>query len=85
VQRPGLARVAPGERGHAIEVEVWEMPAAHFGTFVAGIPAPLGIGRTELADGSQVAGFICEPAGLIDALDISAFGGWRAWLADARK
>jgi allophanate hydrolase len=81
VQRPGLARVAPGEQGYAIEVEVWEMPSAHFGTFVAGIPAPLGIGRTELADGSQVPGFICEPAGLAGALDISAFGGWRAWLA----
>ena len=80
VQRPGLARVASGEQGFAIEVEVWEMPAAHFGTFVAGIPAPLGIGRTELADGSQVSGFICEPAGLSGAQDISAFGGWRAWL-----
>jgi allophanate hydrolase len=84
VQRPGLARVAPGAQGHAIEVEVWEMPAAHFGTFVAGIPAPLGIGRTELADGSQVSGFICEPAGLTDARDISAFGGWRAWLASRK-
>jgi allophanate hydrolase len=81
VQRPGLARVAAGVEGVAIEVEVWEMPAAHFGTFVAGIPAPLGIGRTELADGSQVPGFICEPAGLTGARDISAFGGWRAWLA----
>ncbi|RXZ31119.1 allophanate hydrolase [Oxalobacteraceae bacterium CAVE-383] len=81
VQRPGLARVEPGAQGYAIEVEVWEMPVAQFGSFVAGIPAPLGIGRTELADGSWTSGFICEPAGLAGALDISAFGGWRAWLA----
>ena len=81
VRRPGLARVAEGEQGAAIEVEVWEMPAAHFGSFVAGIPAPLGIGRTLLADGRLVPGFICEAAGLVGARDITAFGAWRAWLA----
>lgn len=78
-QRPGLERVDDG--GAAIEVEVWELPEAGFGSFVAGIPAPLGIGRTQLADGTSVPGFICEPAGLADAEDITAYGGWRAWLA----
>jgi allophanate hydrolase len=77
-KRPGLERVAEG--GAAIEVEVWEMPAERFGSFVAAIPAPLGIGRTLLADGSQVPGFICEAAGLEGARDISHFGGWRAYL-----
>jgi allophanate hydrolase len=77
-KRPGLARVPGG--GVAIEVEVWEMALQEFGSFVAGIPAPLGIGRTVLADGSQVPGFICEPAGLEGAQDISHFGGWRAYL-----
>ena len=81
VRRPGLARVADGEPGAAIEVEVWEMPDEHFGSFVAGIPAPLGIGRTLLADGRSVPGFICEATGLAGARDITAFGGWRAWLA----
>jgi allophanate hydrolase len=74
-------RVGEGEAGAAIEVEVWELPARHFGSFVAAIPAPLGIGTTELADGSRVPGFICEPAGLRGAQDITPFGGWRAWLA----
>ncbi|CAG2136782.1 Allophanate hydrolase [Cupriavidus yeoncheonensis] len=78
-QRPGLVRVDDG--GAAIEVEVWELPEASFGSFVAGIPAPLGIGRTQLADGASVPGFICEPAGLAGAEDITAYGGWRAWLA----
>ncbi|AKJ29776.1 allophanate hydrolase [Caldimonas brevitalea] len=77
-QRPGLVRVDRG--GAAIEVEVWELPASAFGSFVAGIPAPLGIGRTVLADGRSVAGFICEPAGVVGATDITAYGGWRAWL-----
>ena len=81
VLRPGLIH-APGEAGTAaIEVEVWELPARHFGSFVAGIPAPLGIGKTLLEDGSSVPGFICEPAGLVGSTDITAFGGWRAWLA----
>jgi allophanate hydrolase len=80
-RRPGLVRAAAPGQGAAIEVEVWELPEQAFGSFVAGIPAPLGIGTTVLADGSTVPGFICEPAGLDGAVDITAHGGWRAWLA----
>jgi allophanate hydrolase len=78
-RRPGLMRVATG--GEAIEVEVWELPLARLGGFVAGIPAPLGIGTVELEDGTWHKGFICEPCALEDAIDITACGGWRAWLA----
>ena len=56
------------------------MPVVHFGSFVAGIPAPLGIGRTRLADGREVPGFICEPSALVGATDVTEWGGWRAWL-----
>ncbi|SMP53472.1 allophanate hydrolase [Noviherbaspirillum suwonense] len=77
--KPGLARVANG--GMAIAVEVWELPLRHFGSFVADVPAPLGIGSVELADGRIVKGFICEPSALDGAQDISAHGGWRAYLA----
>nr|WP_315237642.1 allophanate hydrolase [uncultured Albidiferax sp.] len=78
--KPGLLRVAPG-LGRQIVVEVWEMPLAHYGSFVALIPAPLGIGTLALADGSTVQGFICEPQALQGATDISHFGGWRAYMA----
>ena len=78
--KPGLLRVAAGS-GHAITVEVWEMPMAHYGSFVAMIPAPLGIGTLVLEDGSRVQGFLCEPLDLADAPDVSRFGGWRAYLA----
>ncbi len=81
--KPGLLRVAAGE-GHCIEVELWEMPIEHYGSFVSLIPAPLGIGVLTLADHSTVQGFVCEPQALHDALDISAYGGWRAYLS-ARK
>lgn len=78
-KRPGLIKVNDG--GRAIACEVWEMPASQFGSFVAGITAPLGIGKVELADGAVVNGFICEGIGIVDAQEITAYGGWRAWLA----
>jgi len=76
--RPGLVRVSEG--GVAIDVEVWRVPAEHFGSFVAGIPSPLGIGKVKLDDGSEVSGFMCEALGVADAQDISALGGWRQYL-----
>jgi allophanate hydrolase len=77
--KPGLIRA--GEPGNAIEVEIWEMPARHFGGFVAEIPSPLGIGCLELDDGSSVQGFVCEAWATAGSEDISRFGGWRAYLA----
>ncbi|MBV1789395.1 allophanate hydrolase [Marinobacterium sp. D7] len=76
--RPGL--VLDEERGAAIDVEIWSLPTAEFGSFVAGIPAPLGIGKVRLADGHSVSGFICEPHGLEGAEEITAYGGWRTYL-----
>lgn len=76
--KPGLARMSGGA---PIAVELWEIPLARFGEFVAEIPAPLGIGTLTLADGRLVKGFICEPQALTDAADITPWGGWKAWLA----
>jgi allophanate hydrolase len=76
--RPGLLR---GEPGHAIEVEVWELPAEAFGAFVDGIPPPLGIGTVELEDGEQVKGFLCEAHAVARARDITELGSWRRFLA----
>ncbi|MEI2418219.1 urea carboxylase [Orrella sp. JC864] len=76
--KPGLARMPVGA---CIELELWDVPAEAFGSFVAEIPAPLGIGTITLEDGREVKGFICEPRGLEGAADITEFGGWRAYLA----
>jgi allophanate hydrolase len=76
--RPGLVRVPSG--GACIDVEVWSVPAAHFGSFVAGIPSPLGIGKVDLEDGQQVSGFVCEAHAVERARDITALGGWRQYL-----
>ena len=80
--RPGLIQVAEG--GVAVDCEVWRMPVENFGSFVAGIPAPLGIGKVKLEDGSEVSGFMCEGLGVAGAEDISALGGWRPYLARPR-
>ena len=79
-KRPGLIRVDRNEQGAAIEVEVWELPVREFGSFVAGIPAPLGIGTITLANGEAVQGFLCERYAIAGAEDISRFGGWRGYL-----
>nr|WP_277606419.1 allophanate hydrolase [Acinetobacter sp. NIPH 1958] len=75
--KPGLARQQDGQ---SIIVELWDVPTARFGEFVAEIPTPLGMGNVELEDGRWVKGFICEPYGLDDAENISHFGGWRAYI-----
>jgi len=76
--RPGMVRVKDG--GVAIAVEVWELPSSELGSFLTGIPAPLGLGKVQLADGRWESGFICELYGLEGARDISHLGGWRAYL-----
>jgi allophanate hydrolase len=72
-----MLRVAEG--GAAIAVEVWALTAEAFGRFVAGVPSPLCIGTIELEDGRAVHGFLCEPAALAGAQEITSFGGWIAY------
>jgi allophanate hydrolase len=77
--KPGLLRVADG--GAAIAVEIWDMPITAVGSFLALIPPPLGLGSLELADGRHVHGFVCEAHAVAGARDVTAFGGWRAFLS----
>lgn len=73
--KPGMIKQEQG--GASIELELWEMSAAAFGTFTSLIPAPLGIGKVELSDGREVSGFVCEAYAAAGAEDITAYGGWR--------
>ena len=77
--KPALAHVGAGAGGASIDVEVWRLPAAEVGAFMHDIPAPLGLGRVELDDGTETAGFIAEPRALRGATDITHYGGWRAY------
>jgi len=75
--KPGLLKTTGGS---AIIVELWDIPLARFGEFVAEIAPPLGIGTLQLADGRQVKGFICEPWALEGATDVTSFGGWKSYI-----
>jgi allophanate hydrolase len=74
--KPGLVRAADGA---GIAGELWRLPAAGLARFMAGLAAPMAIGRVRLADGREVLGFVCEPAALDGARDITGYGGWRAF------
>ena len=78
--RPGLLRVAP-DAGARIAAEVWTLSAQAFGAFVSRIPSPLGVGTLVLADGTTPKGFLVEAEAVRSAEDISAYGGWRAFMA----
>lgn len=78
--KPGMA-FDPAFSGTGLMVEVWALPAAAFGAFVARIPAPLGVGKIALADGRQISGFLCEAHALTGATEITHYGGWRAFRA----
>jgi allophanate hydrolase len=82
--KPGLVS-DPGFEGQGLAIEVWSLDPAGFGRFVAAIPQPLGIGKLTLDDGSEVPGFICEPTAVRDAMEVTEFGGWRAYVAARTK
>ncbi|WP_189424649.1 allophanate hydrolase [Devosia pacifica] len=82
--KPGLQRTSE-QQDSGIIVEVWSLPRAELADFIAAIPAPLGVGKLELADGRHVMGFLCEAIGLAGAQDITEFGGWRAYVASTTK
>jgi allophanate hydrolase len=78
--KPGLVRVDDGSEPASIEGELWALPPAGLASLLAELPAPMALGRVTLDDGSEVVGFLCEPAALSDAQDITSYGGWRGYL-----
>jgi allophanate hydrolase len=76
--KPGLVHVGAG--GEAVEAEVWRLPAEGLGRLLAALPRPMTLGSVQLADGTRVPGFLCEPGALTDAEDITQYGGWRAYV-----
>jgi len=78
---PPKPALVHSEDGAPIKVEVYELGVAEFGSFVADVPAPLAIGTVTMSDGSSVKGFVAEPRAITGADDITALGGWRAYIA----
>jgi allophanate hydrolase len=80
--KPGIVR---GSEGAAIQGELWALPATGLATLLAELPSPMALGRVVLSDGAEVVGFLCEPAALDGAVEITSFGGWLAFLAASRN
>lgn len=55
--KPGL--VADPADGRTIRGERWTLSAAALGSFLAALPAPMGLGAITLDDGSSIVGFAC--------------------------
>ncbi len=77
-ERPALVR--DSKCGTNIEIEIWSIPSSNLGSFLSGIPAPLGLGKIETIDGEWVVGFISEPCATKDAQEITHLGSWRTYL-----
>jgi allophanate hydrolase len=77
--RPGLVRV--GDRGQAIDLEVWRLAPAALGELLTLVPHPLALGRVEIDDGRWIVGFVCDSSVAQTAADITGSGGWRNHLA----
>jgi len=73
--RPGLVRGGQA----VIAGEVWALPSASIGMLLAQVQPPLGFGTAMLEDGPCLS-FLAEAEGVREARNISAFGGWRAFL-----
>jgi allophanate hydrolase len=82
--RPGLAPTGDGPAG-GIAVEVWTLPQQAVGALLGTIPAPLGLGRLTLDDGSAVTGFLAAGAEALAGTDISGYGGWRGYLTGSGR
>ncbi|WP_320034481.1 allophanate hydrolase [Halarcobacter sp.] len=82
IAKPGLIKT---DDGYAIEIEVWSLPIKNLGAFEKNISTPLCIGDIELENGKYVKGFLCEHIATLEAEDISAFGGWKAYLNSIEK
>jgi len=77
--KPGMVRSAEG--GIRVPLELWDLPESGWGSFLAAVPQPLGLGKVELEDGSWVTGFLMEASAIPRCEEITGHGGWRAYLA----
>ncbi len=70
----------PGE-GTSVAVEVWDVPVAGLADILLAEPPGLAIGKVVLRDGSIVLGVLGEPFLCEGKREITAYGGWRAYVA----
>lgn len=82
-RHPAMVRVSAG--GVAVAVEVWAVPPAGLADILSQEPPGLTIGKVRLADSSKVLGVLGEPVLCEGQKEITAFGGWRAYVASLKS
>jgi hypothetical protein len=82
-RHPAMVRVASG--GTAVALEVWSVPEEGVARILLAEPPGLCIGKVALAGGEEVLGVLGEPILCEGQREITAYGGWRAYLAAATR
>ena len=84
-EHPAMVRVAPDDPAAvSVAVEVWAVPKEGLCDVLLGEPAGLAVGKVKLRSGETILGVIAEPLLVDGAKEISAFGGWRAYICESR-
>jgi len=78
-RHPAMLRT-PGEGG-SVALELWNVPLEGLAQVLLGEPPGLAIGKVVLRDGSLVLGVLGEPSLCHGRREITAHGGWRAYIA----
>lgn len=79
-RHPAMLRTAVGD-GARVALEIWDVPAAGLAQILLNEPPGLAIGKVLLDDGSIVLGVLGEPFLCEGQREITAHGGWRAYIA----
>jgi hypothetical protein len=82
-RHPAMLRTSAGD-GARVALEIWQVPAGGLAQILLNEPPGLAIGKVLLDDGSIVLGVLGEPFLCEGQREITALGGWRAYIA-ARK
>lgn len=78
-RHPAMQRT-PGA-GTSVALELWAVPLAGLAAILQNEPPGLAIGKVLLKDGSIVLGVLGEPFLCEGQREITALGGWRAYVA----
>lgn len=74
---PAMMKVSTG--GSAIALEIWAVPLAGIAQLLQQEPPGLCVGRIRLQDNSEVLGILAESWLCEGQVEITAWGGWRAY------
>ncbi|MCV7169212.1 allophanate hydrolase [Mycobacterium manitobense] len=79
--KPAVTRVRDGTPGSALTGHRWLLSTGALGAFLAALPAPMQLGKVEMADGTWRTGFGCDGEAAAAGTDLSGYGSWTAALA----